>query len=253
MGAVCEVETARVPPSTLLMGHRHRRWHLVVVSAGSLDEEVDGRVHTMSSGSCRISPPDTHHNMIVGSLGMTCTIVSLDKAWVDALGFPRSSLFLQSQITVDSIPETPSGAKKWSGELSRELVLRQILATLRAESEGRDPVCAPAWVEDAGAKMRHAPHLCRIESLVERSRVSRVHFSRVFRKRFGLKPVEYRTAHRLLMALRMLQFSDAPLAEIAHDSGFADQSHLTRALRQKLDVTPNQVRGAAVSAYPTIS
>ena len=58
MKAGLEVETAVVPASTVLFGHRHKRWHLVLVRAGSLDEEVDGRVHTMSAGGCRISPPN---------------------------------------------------------------------------------------------------------------------------------------------------------------------------------------------------
>lgn len=247
MRAVCEVETAEVPASTMLMGHRHRRWHLVLIAAGSLDEEVNGRVHSMRPGSCRISPPRANHNMVVGPEALSCVIVSLEDTWVEALEFPRSSLFLRSPISAAPISKTLSGVERWSGELRRELILRQVLATLRAESDGRDPEHAPNWVEDAGAEMRRAPHTCRIDRLVEKSLVSRTHFSTTFRKRFGLKPVEYRTAHRLLNALHLLQHTNSPLAEIAQDSGFTDQSHLTRALRLKLGVTPNSVREAAAT------
>jgi AraC-like DNA-binding protein len=253
MGAVCEIETAVVPASTMLMGHRHRRWHLVIVWAGSLDEEVHGRIHTMAVGSCRISPPFEQHNMVVGSDGLTCAIVSLEEAWVDALEFPRSSLFLSSPITKVPLSEIRSGAEKWSSELERELLLRQTLATIRAESDGRDPQHAPSWIKDAGAAMQLTPQDCRIARLVEQSRVSRMHFSITFRKHFGLKPVEYRTAYRLLRALRLLQSSEAPLAEIAHDCGFADQSHLTRALKLKFGITPSLVRATVASPQPTMS
>lgn len=253
MGAICDVETAELPAASVLMGHRHRRWHLVLVSAGSLDEEVDGHIHTMTAGSARISPPLAHHNMVVGSGGLTCTIVSLDEAWAGALAFPRHSLFLSSPITTDLLFKIPSDAQRWSRELERELLLRQTLATMRAESEGRDPQRAPHWVKDAGSEIQHSPQACRIERLVEHSRVSRVHFSGMFRKHFGLRPVEYRTAHRLLQALRLLQHTQAPVAEIAHECGFADQSHLTRAIRVRFGITPNVVRKSVTCSLPAIS
>jgi|CXWL01.1.fsa_nt_gi AraC-like DNA-binding protein len=253
MKAGLEVETAVVPASTVLFGHRHKRWHLVLVRAGSLDEEVDGRVHTMSAGGCRISPPNATHNMVVGSAGLTCAIMSLDDAWVEPLSFPKSNLFLRSPTTVDPISEPPIGADKWTGGLRHELAVRKALAMLRAESDGRNPEHAPHWLEDAGAEMRLAPQTCRVERLVERSRVSRPHFSGAFQKHYGLRPVEYRTAHRLLSAVKQLLQTDTPIAEIAHDCGFADQSHLTRTLRSKLGVTPTHLRTSAAKPQPTIS
>ena len=118
---------------------------------------------------------------------------------------------------------------------------------LRAESDGRNPEHAPHWLEDAGAEMRLAPQTCRVERLVERSRVSRPHFSGRFRA-LWLTASEYRTAHRLLSAVKQLLQTDTPIAEIAHDCGFADQSHLTRTLRSKLGVTPTHLRKSAAGA-----
>ena len=53
----------------------------------------------------------------------------------------------------------------------------------------------------------------------------------------GLTPHEYRTQRRLRHA-RQLIARGAPLAEVAADSGFADQSHMNRLFLRAFGYTP---------------
>jgi AraC-like DNA-binding protein len=67
--------------------------------------------------------------------------------------------------------------------------------------------------------------------------------SRGFARAYGVTPVQYRLGVRISAAVRSLAVGDAPLAEVAFANGFADQPHMTRALRSAFGCTPTELRG----------
>ncbi len=67
-------------------------------------------------------------------------------------------------------------------------------------------------------------------------------FCNVFKHVMGLAPHQYVLRQRVERALVLLKETTLPISEIALQTGFADQSHLTRILRQRHGVTPRQVR-----------
>lgn len=67
------------------------------------------------------------------------------------------------------------------------------------------------------------------------------HLARTFRATFGVTVCEYSRGLRLEWAAQQLA-DDAPLAQIALDAGFADQSHFTRSFRAHVGVTPGRYR-----------
>jgi AraC family transcriptional regulator len=62
--------------------------------------------------------------------------------------------------------------------------------------------------------------------------------ARDFRDRAGLPLHQYVLARRVVRAATLLRSSDTPIATIAIDCGFADQSHLTTAFRRRVGVAP---------------
>jgi AraC-like DNA-binding protein len=80
--------------------------------------------------------------------------------------------------------------------------------------------------------------------------------SRGFRKVFGLTPAEFRLETRTHRALKMIAANEAPLASIAAMAGFADQAHMSRAIRLLTGATPgswrrsNQFKTAALPCGP---
>jgi AraC-like DNA-binding protein len=70
--------------------------------------------------------------------------------------------------------------------------------------------------------------------------------SRGFQKAFGVSPKRFRAEARTRLALRLLLSSDAPLAQVAANCGFADQAHMTRALRALTGVTPSRWRATGL-------
>jgi len=71
--------------------------------------------------------------------------------------------------------------------------------------------------------------------------MSREGFSRRFRKRHGIPPQLFRLSERLNEARRLLRAGE-PVAAVAAEAGFSDQSHLGRCFRRAFGVTPGHYR-----------
>lgn len=63
-------------------------------------------------------------------------------------------------------------------------------------------------------------------------------FSQLFKNTTGTRPLEWQCIRRIESVKTMLQDTDLPLAEIAHQLGFTDQSHMTKAFRQLVGMAP---------------
>jgi AraC family transcriptional regulator len=68
--------------------------------------------------------------------------------------------------------------------------------------------------------------------------------ARDFRDRTGVPLHQYVLGRRVERAAQLLRSSDTPIATIAIECGFADQSHLTTAFRRRVGATPAAYRRA---------
>jgi AraC family transcriptional regulator len=75
--------------------------------------------------------------------------------------------------------------------------------------------------------------------------VSPLHFSREFRRLYGMNSAQYIRRLRLEWAAQSLRKRDQSLAEIASAAGFSDQSHFTRWFKRQFGVTPAAFRAAS--------
>lgn len=67
-------------------------------------------------------------------------------------------------------------------------------------------------------------------------------FERKFLQSFHVTPQHYIRKLRVRMACRALVFTDKPLADVAIEAGFADQSHLGHEFRRHTGRTPRAYR-----------
>jgi AraC family transcriptional regulator len=74
--------------------------------------------------------------------------------------------------------------------------------------------------------------------------LSPYHFSRSFKQASGVGPQRYVIQRRVERAKRLLRQTRLPLAMIAREAGFNDQSHLTQMFRREMGVTPGRYRAA---------
>lgn len=124
------------------------------------------------------------------------------------------------------------------------MVLSNLLRRARALAAAKKP---PALADDTLTAL-----LDRVEnSLTERWTVERMAteadlprriFAAAFKQARGMPVHQYLMRLRADHALNLLRSTDIPLADVAHQSGFAHQAHMTRVLGQLKRVTPNHVR-----------
>jgi AraC family transcriptional regulator len=73
------------------------------------------------------------------------------------------------------------------------------------------------------------------------------HFTRAFRKSFGVSPYRWLLERRIDHGKTLLITSDFPIADIAVRSGFSDQAAFTRAFARIVGDSPARWRRAAIS------
>jgi AraC family transcriptional regulator len=78
--------------------------------------------------------------------------------------------------------------------------------------------------------------------LAEIACLSPYHFSRSFKQAVGVGPQRYVMRRRLERAKTLMRRTRQPLAAIAQETGFADQSHLTSIFRRETGLTPARYR-----------
>lgn len=74
------------------------------------------------------------------------------------------------------------------------------------------------------------------------------HVSRVFRRVTGVTLIEHRNNIRVALAIDRLAEGQEPLARLAAELGFCDQSHLSRVLRRSVQQTPGRLRDRLIQA-----
>jgi AraC family transcriptional regulator len=102
---------------------------------------------------------------------------------------------------------------------------------------------APRWLKRVRELLhdRMADRLS-MDELAAEAGVHRSHLARTFRQYYGCSLGEYLRDVRLRWAVWELTSTDAPIAAIAAQAGFGDQSYFTRVFRKQFGQTPAQFR-----------
>jgi AraC family transcriptional regulator len=114
--------------------------------------------------------------------------------------------------------------------------------------------CGCPSAHDAAASRRGssvAPRTCcgqgvvggvRLAEVARRCHLSLSQFGRTFKKTTGLTPHRWLVKLRLERAQDLMLWTTLPLAEIALDCGFSEQSHFTRTFTRLVGTSPGEWR-----------
>lgn len=132
-------------------------------------------------------------------------------------------------------------AEDEAATLAMEGVLLELLASV---SRAHEPsAVAPPWARRALSLLQDAP--AQRHSLAAIAAEVGVHpatLSRGFRRAYGVSLGQMQRRLRLDYAAHQLSSTDRPLAVIAQQAGFFDQSHFTNAFTRYLGASPLQYR-----------
>jgi AraC-like DNA-binding protein len=81
-----------------------------------------------------------------------------------------------------------------------------------------------------------------LDQLAQLVGTSSVNFRRQFTRTFGISPGRYITTIRLNAVRKLLETTEKLVSEIAAETGFWDQSHLTKLFKRERGITPGEYR-----------
>jgi AraC family transcriptional regulator len=84
----------------------------------------------------------------------------------------------------------------------------------------------------------------RLAEIAAEARLSPFHFCRSFKATTGLTPAQWLLHKRVQRAVELLRDTDLPLAEIALEVGYANQSAFTAAFSRVMKIAPGAFRRA---------
>jgi AraC-like DNA-binding protein len=100
-------------------------------------------------------------------------------------------------------------------------------------------------LQDAATFMQnHCSDALKIDDICAAAGLSPSYLNRAFKQQYGMTPHAYLLNQRIQLARNLLRQGHA-LADVAQQTGFADQAHFQRAFKHLLAATPGQYKGYA--------
>ncbi|MDI2027874.1 AraC family transcriptional regulator [Saccharopolyspora sp. TS4A08] len=244
--------------------HAHEAYSFGCTEVGAQTFRCRGAQRTSAQGMVMaFNPEDPHDGHAVHDGGFTYQIVHISPELIgdvlaDTAGKPVGlPLFAEPVLHEPALASALRGVHDaLTGGESALAQDEALHAAVRAMVRlGAVTAAPPGWApetrqEDDGLRQvrellhEHFAEDVGTARLAEISGRSRFALHRAFRDLHGLTPSEYQRQLRVRHARRLLASGRTP-AEAAVESGFADQSHLTRWFRRYYAITPARFRDAA--------
>ncbi len=239
----------RFPPGYLQDPFEPQRPYLALVLDGNMVKSFRAKTMDFGRGGAFAMPAGLWHGARFGPVGSTMLIIrpsSESTRMPDAFrrlvelrgrGFSWLAWRLAAELR----------ARDAAAPMAAEGFALEILAsTAREAAIERRVGRAPRWLASAEELLRaRLGDSVGLSELAAAVGVNATHLARVFRARYGMSVGEYGRRLRLDWAAAEIAGDGRPIAEIAAEAGFADQSHFTRMFRRHFGTTPARFREEA--------
>jgi AraC-like DNA-binding protein len=236
--------------------HTHEGFAIGVIERGGEAFYYRGAMHVAPAGSIIvINPGEIHTGHAASEAGWSYRMLYPDASLLqqvatDVTGRQRNIPFFPAPIFHDAslaalIHRLHLTLEAPTSSLERESGLVQTFAQLitryaddrpqlRMAGKERHPVQrVRAYLEE------HYAENVSLEQLAGIANLSPFHLLRVFHAETGLSPHLFLTHIRIARAKALL-LRGRPIAQIALETGFVDQSHFTRQFKRQVGITPGQ-------------
>lgn len=202
--------------------HRHERAYAAVVLAGSYEESGSrGRFRVRAGDVLLHDAFDAHLDRFEGS-GARIFSLEIEACPADA--------------SIAHVCDADSVVRAAERDVVEAGVL--LLAEIR-----RQPPVHYDWPDILADDLLNDP-AWRLDEWARKRSLAPSSVSRGFRKVFGVTPAAFRLGARARHAFRMITGSGQSFAAVAATTGFADQAHMSRAIRALTGAPPGSWRRA---------
>ena len=236
--------------------HWHEEYQFCLILSGPGEMRYRGRdLPTPVASLFMVHPGEVHSNRHYDSAGCSYRALFVDtelmrRAAAEVHGkeaglpfFPTAVVF--DQELVRRYMGLHISLERPSSSLERESLLMDFLASMIVRFAEQRPRLGPPGSEHMACRracdylVEHYAENVSLESLARIANLSPFHFNRVFSEQFGMPPHAFQTQMRVVRAKSLL-LEGWPIPQVASQTGFADQSHLTRHFKRLAGVTPGR-------------
>lgn len=227
--------------------HRHDTYGIGITTDGVQAFRYRGVRHVCLAGQLHVLHPDeTHDGTAATSDGFRYRIAYVAPDLVRTALGERPLPFVADPVQVrtpassfltnllDNIDQPLSDLEHIDAAVQIADMLAQFSGTRDARPVPIDLKAVATVREYLDA---HAREQTTSRTLEKVAGIDRFDIARHFRRAYGTSPDRYRTMRRLDLA-RAAMHDGVPLARVAAEAGFADQSHLTRQFKRAYGLTP---------------
>lgn len=237
------VEDVDMPAHFQMHGHTHEQPHMCVVLRGAFAE--GGSI--VDPNTLRVSPAGDTHDIDFMSTGARCLVITFNDFLCNDGPVPETRQFQHTSAVLPIIHRLQREMQHATSVAAELLVLETFARVANGQSVTRRGA-PPIWLERVRQALDDRPFdPPSTELLAREANLHPVYVARAFRAWYGCSLATYSRILRLDRAIRMMIETDASLAHIAACAGYADQSHLTRAVRARTGITPRAIRRAQVA------
>jgi AraC-like DNA-binding protein len=237
--------------------HRHASFVTSVIDRGVGTIWYRGAIHFAPAGSLVVLNPDEiHTGKVYGSDGWTyralypptdllARIVEVMTEHTSQLYFSPTPILSDSTLAT-LLQQLHIALDGNNPLLERESWLLHTYSYLFTHYAEHPVVVHPVGKEPRAVQLTrdyldaHFTDNISLSQLAQITSLSPYHLVRVFHQAIGLPPHAYLNHVRLEHAKRRILVGDS-IATVAYETGFADQSHLTRRFKQIYGVTPGHI------------
>jgi AraC-like DNA-binding protein len=236
--------------------HWNETFIIQLVEQGVNEFYCDGKTHTAPAGDIvLINAYEVHTGYATGPIPLIYRSLYLAPEFLaeivgqiaeDRAGMPMLAAHVIHDPTLAHLIRRVHRAAEQGGtNLHMQSMLLRTLSRL-LQRHATHPVRAANAGQEIAAIRRAREYLhenfdrnISLTELAEHSYLSPFHLLRTFRKSVGMPPHEYLTNLRIERAKQFL-VAGIPIAQVAHQTGFIDQSHLHRRFKHFVGLTPGQ-------------
>lgn len=256
----------RQPCSRSVPRHEHELAYVTAVLHGDY-LEGDRQLDELRPFTAVFNPAGIAHSTVIGPRGASFFTIEMHEGNLRQLGIklPSRTVFdrgagtmLWPGLRLYSAFKTRAAGSLTSGEDILEAHVLELMGAISAldstDSASRDfdspgfeshETSAPRWFRQVKERLHEDfREPLRMRDLARDAGVHPVHLARVFRKLENRTPGGYQQRLQVRAACELLRNPEWPLAVIAAECGFADQSHFTRVFRRMAGTTPARFRKA---------
>jgi len=237
------------PANLRLARHSHACACFSLLLQGGYSEHYGQRSLDWRPSTVGFNPPDEQHSSHIDVAGARFFIIELDLGWLERAR--EQAIPFGSSATFRAGPLAWLGGKLYKefrvpdevSDLVAEAIVLEMIAEYARMALPRRPASPPSWLRrvDDLVRSRFAERLTLAE-IAQESGVHPVHLARIFRRHYRCTLGDYVRRLRVESAAARLESSDESLSDIATGTGFADQSHFTRAFKRQTGLTPGNYR-----------